>query len=201
MKKCKETKKFILPQQISKIELNENELKVFSVEENEVNLRRCKKKKFYDAKICRHLCSKTLVLETTRTNSISPCESICYVLTRSFDSAGDVCPGEKYCQNGCPCLYYECEKLDASHQKLIPVFNLRKSVSENGKDASKTDDINDELITNRWTNRESHKNKIRNLYFALTDFTDFDAEVKLKVHPSFFPYERCSRFNLFYRKN
>ena len=127
MKQCHQTKEFILPEPVSKIEDNQPAPLVFTDEENEVNLIRCQKKKFYDAKICRHICSNSLVLESTRTNAISPCESICFELTRSFDSAGDVCPGEKYCINGCPCPYYKCEKLDDSPQKLIPAFDLRES--------------------------------------------------------------------------
>ena len=126
MKQCRDTKKFILPEPVSKVEPVKAAPLVFSKEENEVNLRRCQKKRFYDQKVCRHLCSNTLVLKSTRTNPITPCESICFGLTRSFDSAGEVCPFQKYCSKGCPCPYYECEKLE-SPQKFVPVFDLRKS--------------------------------------------------------------------------
>ena len=126
MKQCHETEEFLLPQPVSKIEVKEAKPShTFSEMENEVNLRRCQKKKFYDAKICRHLCSKTLVLKSTRSNPTSPCESICYQLTRSFDSAGEVCPTEKYCRNGCPCPHYQCEKI-VSNETLIPVFDLKR---------------------------------------------------------------------------
>ena len=126
MKQCFETQEFILPEPVSQIELTNATPLDFSEEENEVNLRRCQKKQFYDQKICRHLCSKTLVLQSTRTNPISLCESMCFQLTKSSDAAGEVCPFQKYCTKGCPCPYYECEKLE-SCQKLIPVFDLKKS--------------------------------------------------------------------------
>ena len=126
MKQCYETKKFIIPEPISKIAPVEQKVVKFSKEENDVNLHRCQKKKFYDQKICRHLCSTTLVLTTTRTNPISPCETICFELTRSFDSAGEICPFQKYCPAGCPCPYYECEKIELP-QKFIPVFDLQEA--------------------------------------------------------------------------
>ena len=125
MKKCYETKQFKLPVRISQIEQQKKPAEKFTEEENKINLLRCQKKKFYDTKICRHLCSKTLVLESTRNNPISPCESICFQLTRSFDSAGAVCPTEQYCPTGCPCPHYQCEK-NNSPQKLIPTFNLEE---------------------------------------------------------------------------
>ena len=126
MKKCYETKEFMLPVSVLKIDYAKGDPLSFSDEENEVNLRRCQKKQFYDQNVCRHLCSTTLVLESTRTNPISPCESVCFELTKSSDSAGKVCPFQKYCSNGCPCPFYDCEKFD-SRQKMIPVFNLKES--------------------------------------------------------------------------
>ena len=129
MKKCYETEKFILPEPISELIRQEETQLEFSEEENELNLRRCKKKQFYDQKICRYLCSKTLVLESTRNHSISPCESICFLLTRSFDSAGEICPTQKYCRNGCPCPFYDCEKM-GSIQKMVPVFDLQQSKAD-----------------------------------------------------------------------
>ena len=128
MKQCFETKEFVVPKPISKIKEQKATALSFTEEENLVHLRRCQKKKFYDAKLCRHICSTSLVLESTRTKgTISPlCESICFELTRSFDGAGDVCPNEKYCKNGCPCPFYQCEKQDGSPQKLTPVFDIQK---------------------------------------------------------------------------
>lgn len=126
MKRCHQTQKFVLPEPVSLINPKETEQIEFSEEENKENLRRCKKKKFYDQKVCRHLCSNTLVLKSTRTHPITPCESICFELIRSSASAGDVCPSEKYCKKGCPCPFYKCEKTDKD-QKFIPVFNLKKS--------------------------------------------------------------------------
>ena len=141
MKQCHKTKEFTLPEPIAKIERENSKPLEFSQEENQINLKRCKKKKFYDQKICRHLCSSSLVLETTRTNPVLPCESICFQLTRSFDSAGEVCPRQKYCRNGCPCPFYDCEKIDDFHQKLIPVFDLLESrwVSTDSQKANTTD--------------------------------------------------------------
>ena len=127
MKQCYETEEFFLPKPVSKIEHANDTHLVFSEEENDVNLRRCQKKQFYDQKICRHLCSETLVLESMRTKPISPCESICFELTRTAESSGQVCPSQKYCPLGCPCPHYECEKTD-SRQKFVPVFDLEEAV-------------------------------------------------------------------------
>ena len=126
MKQCHTTREFILPKAVSKVKQVKASSLEFSQEENEVNLRRCQKKRFYDQKVCRHLCSNTLVLKSTRTHPITPCESICFGLTRTSDAAGEVCPFQKYCPKGCPCPYYQCGKLD-SPQKLVPVFELKKS--------------------------------------------------------------------------
>ena len=195
MKQCHEIEEFILPEPVSKIEPAKSAPLVFSKDENEVNLTRCQKKRFYDQQICRHLCSETRVLKSTRTSSISPCESICFELTRSFDSAGDVCPFQKYCQNGCPCPFYECEKFD-SRQKLIPVFGLRKLEE---KPASATSENNHwvtngdiELITGRWIGRQIEKESFPIL---LADF-NFQIEAKNTYSSDFlFPYERfCFRY-------
>ena len=146
MKQCHETREFILPEPISLIKAKETEMLVFSNEENQVNLRRCKKKKFLDQKVCRHLCSNTLILKSMRTHSITPCESICFELTKSFDSAGDVCPTEKYCRNGCPCPFYQCEKTEKD-QKFIPVFDLKSGIysrevdQEEGRSCKKTNNF------------------------------------------------------------
>ena len=97
---CRGTGKFIHPERKYQPKRPKKKEVVFSKDENDVNLRRCKKKKFYDAKKCRHLCSETLVLKSRKSVAISPCEMICFQLTRSFDSAGEVCPFEKYCPTG-----------------------------------------------------------------------------------------------------
>ena len=126
MKECRETKKFILPEPAMKIEEEVFDQVDFTEEDNEINLFRCKKQQFYDAQICRHLCSKTLVLDTKQTNLQSHCQSICLDLSRASDGAGEICPYEKYCINGCPCLHFNCEKT-SSDQKMTPVFDLHNS--------------------------------------------------------------------------
>jgi hypothetical protein len=76
-----------------------------------------------DARLCRHLCSTTLVLKTKTNTVFSNCEVICFELTRTL--AGEICPYEKYCPNGCPCKQYQCEKL-INEQEYIPVWNLKE---------------------------------------------------------------------------
>ena len=149
MRKCRETGKFNLFYRTAIIERGEKDDAVFSEEENNLNLRRCQKKQFYDQSVCRHLCSKTLVLESTKTVPFSPCELICFELTRSFDSAGEVCPNQKYCSNGCPCPFYNCEKFEWQ-QKLIPVFDLEKGTSS-GEAAA----ISDESISTTTASTET----------------------------------------------
>ena len=85
-----------------------------------------------DRNICRHLCSKTLVLESTRNKAFSRCDQICFQLTRTHDFAGDVCPFEKYCATGCPCPFYKCEKV-VNEQTLIPVWDLKNGKEIKGK--------------------------------------------------------------------
>ena len=81
--------------------------------------------KFYDQSICRHLCSRSLILESTRKTAISPCEKICFELTKSFAFAGLICPFEKYCIKGCPCEHYRCKKIEFQQEK-VPVWDLSK---------------------------------------------------------------------------
>ena len=108
---------FVLPKRLVSPPL------LFTKKENDVNLRRCKKQNFYDARLCRHLCSTTLVLDTKTTADFSKCEMICFELTKTHTAAGQICPFEKYCPNGCPCKHYQCEKL-INEQEFIPVWDL-----------------------------------------------------------------------------
>ena len=124
----------------------------FTDRENEINQQRCKKQKFYamwfksfimnfvllsgekpkiDRFICRHLCSQSLVLESTTNKAFDRCEEMCFELTRSHNFAGEMCPFEKYCDKGCPCLFYQCEKV-VDEQTLIPVWDLKKSKEYKG---------------------------------------------------------------------
>ena len=190
MRRCRETERFIIPVRVSgTIKSKRNPLE-FTKEDNELNLRRCQKKKFYDTKICRHLCSSTLVLETTRTNLIAPCESICFELTRSFDSAGEICPSEKYCKNGCPCPFYKCEKLTDSHQKLIPLFDLKKSENlklDENKNKSSSENLSVDLITRRW---EGRNRQIKKFPLILSDFSGRGREGSVNASDSFSSYDR-----------
>ena len=79
-----------------------------------------------------HCCSQSLVLESTTNKAFPPCDQICFELTRSHDFAGEVCPFEKYCQRGCPCLFYQCEKID-NEQTLVPVWDLKRGKIIKGK--------------------------------------------------------------------
>ena len=185
MKQCHETKEFILPEPVSKIQPPKHSPFIFSEEENEVNLVRCKKKRFYDQKICRHLCSTTLVLESTRANSISPCESMCFQLTRSSDTAGEVCPFQKYCQKGCPCPFYDCEKLQ-SRQKMTPIFDLKQK-SEDSYDTFDTKFNGDiQLITKRWEDYSPNKHKFSKI--VLSDLAG--TKKQTNVSDWLYPYER-----------
>ena len=181
MKECYETKEFILPEPFIEIKPIEKETIRFDEDENQINLIRCKKKKFYDQKVCRHLCSRTLVLTSTKTNSISPCESMCFELTRSSYSAGEVCPTEKYCPYGCPCPFYECEKLE-SNKKLLPVFDLQKPTYTTDHTTK-----SDTVIAGRW-----HDRKVEKKIFPIVLFALDDPKKQISVNNSnyFLPYER-----------
>ena len=191
MKQCFQTKEFIQPQKIVKITAKENKLAEFTKDDNQVNLLRCQKKQFYDQKICRHLCSQTLVLQSTRTVPISPCESICFELTRSSDAAGEVCPTQKYCSKGCPCPFYECEKLE-SRQKLIPLFDIQLNSTQTSTIAKPAQEITNgdvELITGRW---EKRKTKNQKFPIILSDFSGLGDLVITNASSFLFSYERFS---------
>jgi len=130
MQKCYQTKEFKQPEPFLNHEQKKLEPLSFDNKENKVNLRRCKKKKFYDATICRHLCSISLVLKSTKTSQISSCEQICFELTKSHELAGEICPYENYCPNGCPCKHYMCEKMTDKDQEVIPVWDLNSKTDE-----------------------------------------------------------------------
>ena len=84
------------------------------------------KKPREDRFICRHLCSQSLVLESTKNKAFNNCEEICFELTRSHNFAGEICPFEKYCKGGCPCPFYQCEKIE-NEKTLVPVWDLKKN--------------------------------------------------------------------------
>ena len=209
LKQCYETQEFTLPKPVSMIDNAKTAGLNFTSEENEVNLLRCQKKQFYDQNVCRHLCSKTLVLESTRTNPLSPCESMCFELTRSSKGTGEVCPFQKHCINGCPCRFYECEKFE-SRQKLVPVFNLHK----NSTGFSVSDEVFDSVFKeNTWHSgirfvtgshrdpkhlhgRLANRDRIQKETFPII-FSDFgDISKRIDISHSFFPYERFPEFVL-----
>ena len=103
MRECYETKSFTLPQPVSKIRQVKGAPLEFSKDDNEANLRLCQKKNFYDQKTCRHLCSNTIILESTTTIAVSPCESMCFGLTKTSQSGEQICPTQNLCPTGCPC--------------------------------------------------------------------------------------------------
>ena len=129
---CVGSKNFTQPVEIVLPERPKELSLEFTEKENEVNALRCKKQKFYDRFICRHLCSQSLVLQSKRNKAFSACEFICFELTRSYDFAGEVCPFEKYCRTGCPCPFYQCEKIE-NEQALIPFWDLKKTKFAKGK--------------------------------------------------------------------
>ena len=131
MQKCFQTREFNQPQPVSIREPEEEESLIFDEKDNAVNLRRCKKKNFYDASICRHLCSSSLVLNSKKNSPINSCEGICFELTKSSESSGEICPFEKYCANGCPCKHFFCEKISDKYQEKIPVWDFESKKSRN----------------------------------------------------------------------
>ena len=133
---CLETKEFKQPDTVLQHQIEEQEPITFDEKDNRVNLRRCNKKNFYDAMICRHLCSVSLVLKPKRSLPINSCEEICFELTKSYESAGDICPFQKYCPNGCPCKHYVCEKISAKDQEVIPVWDLDSKTNRSHTDSS-----------------------------------------------------------------
>jgi len=155
MEECKEKKEFKQPEPVVLIEPKEHKPLIFDEKDNKVNLRRCQKKKFYDASVCRHLCSTTLVLKTKKTSPINNCEEICFELTRSSELAGEICPFQKYCPNGCPCKNYVCDKISFKDQEVIPVWDLEsQTIISNSSDQT---DLNSSIFQRR----ESLKRKVQ----------------------------------------
>jgi hypothetical protein len=95
----------------------------FTEEENMINLRRCKKQKFHDVKFCKYLCDQISFNQDE--NRI--CEEICFTLSRSENKAGEICPYQKYCREGCPCAHFECKKTAPERQMFSPVWDLSSS--------------------------------------------------------------------------
>ena len=126
---CFETRKFLQPKAILQHQPYQPKPLIYDEKDNKVNLRRCKKKQFYDAMLCRHLCSISLVLKSTRRSSTNSCEKICTELTKSSKLAGEICPYQKYCENGCPCKQYACEKIGEKYQEEILVWDLESKTS------------------------------------------------------------------------
>ena len=150
MEECKETKVFRNPGPIKKNEPKKQKPLSFNKKDNQVNLRRCKKKKFYDAAICRHLCSSSLVLKSRRTSPTNSCEEICFELTRSSKTSGEICPYQKYCPSGCPCPLYACEKIGQNEQENIPVWDLESKKSRKKKARSLQPEEMGKEITRVW---------------------------------------------------
>ena len=86
-----------------------------------------------DQLLCRHLCSQSVVLKSRKTIAVTPCEKMCFELTRSFDNAGEICPSEKYCRKGCPCQFYHCQKI-MNEQTLAPTWDLQNAEISTGKE-------------------------------------------------------------------
>ena len=134
MRECHQKKEFMQPKAALKLQPDKNKELTFDEKENRVNLRRCQKKQFYDGTMCRHLCSSSLVLKSKRITSKSSCEEICFELTKSSESSGEICPYQKYCPNGCPCKHYDCEKLSKRDQENLPVWDLMSETSRKAED-------------------------------------------------------------------
>ena len=121
---CKSSRVFIQPEPRTKLDQKPKTELSFTKEENFENVRRCKINKFLDAKTCKYLCRQFSAILNQEENH---CEDLCFTLSRSEKTAGEICPYEKYCPEGCPCPYYDCEKSVADRQKLSPAWDLSSS--------------------------------------------------------------------------
>ena len=189
MQKCYQTREFKQPEHFLKQEQKTLDPLSFDEKENRVNLRRCKKKKFYDATICRHLCSVSLVLKSTKTAQINNCEKICFELTKSHEFAGEICPYQKYCPNGCPCKHYNCEKVTDKYQEVIPVWDLE----------SKTDHEPEVVGFNIYERRKDLKRDPTTSRFNVLlhsyNQNNFSEEVFVKSDV-FFPHKWIQNYNV-----
>ena len=209
MRECYETKNFTLPQPVSKITQVKGAPVKFTKDDDEANLRRFQKKNFYDQKTCRHLCSNTIILESTTTIAVSPCESMCFGLTKTSQSGEQICPTQNLCPTGCPCQdlkihllvrlkkewifkfgfcpFYECEKLN-TRQKLAPFFDLKKKSQDTSVTSEGFTDSNGDYnkIFGRWSENKKYK-------FPII-FSDMTESPTQKMMTNFsdllFPYER-----------
>ena len=132
MHQCTDSREFVVPEEVAVKKREKEHPLSFNKRENEINLRRCQKQQFYDAQVCRHLCSQSLVRETWKKEAFTPCENICFELSKTRNSAGEICPFEKYCPNGCPCEHYQCEKI-TREQMMVPVWELKKQTKIKGR--------------------------------------------------------------------
>ena len=184
MQKCFETKEFEQPEPVFKYKRKEQKPLVFDEKDNKINLRRCKKEKFYDASICRHLCSSSLVLKSRKSLPTNSCEDICFELTKSAKSAGEICPFQKYCPNGCPCQFYQCEKISGKEQEKIPVWDLYSQTERKMTEQ--------EMKVNIFQRREALDRKPNTSGFnvMLHDFNSTNSSEVFVQQDAIFPHER-----------
>ena len=187
MRECYQTREFKQPEPFTEYMPEKPVPITFDSKENKVNLRRCKKKKFYDASICRHLCSMSLVLKSKRTSSINKCDEICFELTRSSEASGKICPYQKYCPNGCPCKHYVCDKITENDQERIPVWDL----------GSKTTKEPEDVGMNIYERMKSIKREPETSFFnvKLHSFNQKNSSKEVFVKSGvLFPHERIRRY-------
>jgi hypothetical protein len=136
---------FVFPAKMEVIEKTEQiSSDVFTENEQNVNLKRCKRLNFYgkkinsakldnfkDLRICQDFCSKT------HENDRIICVDLCRQLMSDEGESKDICPFEKRCLFGCPCKFYICEHVDPKkfplvwyHNKTDPMFELIEGEQE-----------------------------------------------------------------------
>jgi hypothetical protein len=104
---CRESKSFVFPVKhiVQEEPLIEPQIDTHNYTELEqiTNRKRCKSYEYFDRKICESLCPY-------RGDGASECNFLCRDLVTSKTGLyGLICPGDKLCPNGCPCLHYKCE--------------------------------------------------------------------------------------------
>ncbi|CAG5079487.1 Oidioi.mRNA.OKI2018_I69.PAR.g9264.t1.cds [Oikopleura dioica] len=128
----RETGQFRFPAQIVSYKTRENiDDDFYTKDEQDVNLKKCKRYNFYDLKICEQLCSKI------HKEDVALCRQICRSHLSEKGEINEICPFEKLCPAGCPCIYYQCEHVDTNQVPLAwyyqgndPLFDAIKTTND-----------------------------------------------------------------------
>ncbi|CAG5110971.1 Oidioi.mRNA.OKI2018_I69.chr2.g5317.t1.cds [Oikopleura dioica] len=126
----RDTGEFVYPTKVVLPEARERaDDDFYTNDEQDVNLKRCKRYNYYDLKICEQLCSKI------NEEDVGLCRQICESHLSDNGEMDEICPFEKLCAAGCPCSYFQCEHVDVKKIPLVWYYSENDALFELTTDA------------------------------------------------------------------